>query len=187
MRRRRGAAGGWMSELRGVVLRPQLLRLAPGPPPSQLVRGKNVLPVGPVRRSCWTVSWLDLPRLLFLPVVWVLRGPQRSPRSQKCKWPLRHWRALTWLCHWRAELMRTPSSEPGPSLASTAGLGSCSLGLCSAFWACPALPTASVLQKVMQGAGTVGNGPTLAWPPVPGISWVEGGHVPQASACVCCS
>lgn len=32
----------------------------------------------------------------------------------------------------------------------------------------------------------VGNGPTLTQPLVPGILWVEVGHVPQASAGVCC-
>lgn len=50
----------------------------------------------------------------------------------------------------------------------------------------PTLPAVPFLQKVVQRAKMMGNGPTLAWLPVPGIVWVEGGHVPQASACVCC-
>lgn len=57
-------------------------------------------------------------------------------------------------------------------------------GLC--FPARPALPTALLLQKVVQGAEMVGSDPTLAWLLVPGTFWVEGGHGPQALACIFC-
>lgn len=79
------------------------------------------------------------------------------------------------------------AARQGQAWPSQQGWSFCSLGPCSAFQACPAVLAASLLQKVVQGAEIVVNGgPTLAWPPVPGIFWVEGGHVPQASACVCC-
>lgn len=44
-----------------VVLKSQPLSSAPGPPPSQLLLGRSVLPMGPVRSFCWTVPCLDLP------------------------------------------------------------------------------------------------------------------------------
>lgn len=75
-------------------------------------------------------------------------------------------------------MRRARSSETGPAQQ---GRMSRSSGLGSAF---PALPTALLLQKVVQGAEMVGGDPTLAWLLVPGTFWVEGGHVPQALACI---
>lgn len=90
-----------------------------------------------------------------------------------------------WLCLQRAEPTRRPrSSGTGPSLASTAGQGVLLTGAGLCFSARPAVPTALLLQKVVQGAELVANDPTLVWLLVPGTSWVEGGHVPQALACI---
>lgn len=80
-------------------------------------------------------------------------------------------------------MRRAQSSETGPSLASTTGLG---FLLARAMLHFSGMSVAPLLQKVVQGDRMVGNGPTLAQPLVPGIFWVEGGHVPQASAYICC-
>lgn len=74
---------GWTSEPHGLSSDLNL-SLSASPPPSQLLPGRNVLPVGPVRSFCWTVPCLDLPHLplLLLPAEWVLGNPcSYSPRS----------------------------------------------------------------------------------------------------------
>lgn len=67
---------GWTSEPHGLSS-DLSLSLGASPPPSQLLPGRNVLPAGPARSFCWTVTCLDLPPfpLLLLPVEWVLENP----------------------------------------------------------------------------------------------------------------
>lgn len=67
---------GWTSEPHGLSS-DLSVSLGASPPPSQLLPGRNVLPVGPVKSFCWTVPCLDLPHfsILLLPVEWVLGNP----------------------------------------------------------------------------------------------------------------
>lgn len=154
-----------------VVLKSQPLSSASGPPPSQLLPGKNVLPMGSVRSFCWAV-----PCLTFL------ASPSRCPpppSSMGAKEP------------------PPPRSAPsGPENARS----DCDIGVCNRGFVFGE-------QNLQGGRGAARRGQSWPltghiplslqphrckgpkwWgrvPPVPGIFWVEGECVPQASACVC--
>lgn len=110
--------------------------------------------MGPVRSFCWTVPCLDLAHfpLLLFPFAWVLGSPCSYSACSTPLVPAVHvvtvtLACVTWLCLQRAEPTRkAQSSEIGPAQQ---GRMFCSLGLGSAL---PALLTALLLQKVVQGA-----------------------------------
>lgn len=143
--------GGWMSELHG------LPSSAPAPPPSQRLPGRNVLPMEPVRNFCWTLtlSGSSSPAVpLFLPIVWVPRSPHLLVALPQV--PKMHVVTVTLACMSMALSLKSRACKEGAEQPDGAKPGHhngafCSLGPCSAFQACPALPAAPLLQKVVQG------------------------------------
>lgn len=163
---------------------------APGPPPSQHLPGRNVLPMGTVRNFCWTLtlsgSSSPAPPLLF-PIVWVPRSPHLLVALPQV--PKMHMVMMTLACMSMALSLKSKACKEGAeqSDAITRGLSARCVHVVLLFRHVQLCPQPHCCRKWCKGAEIVVNGgPTLAWPPVPGIFWVKGGRIPQASACACC-